>query len=51
MLAGSEFQIIGAATRKPREPNAKLYSGTVNKLQPDDRKVLDGTYGEIKLQR
>ena len=46
-----EFQMESAATRKPREPNVKLYDGTVSRLLPEERRFRNGTYGNTKLDR
>jgi len=37
-----EFQIVGAATAKLREPKHVLTQGTNNNLESDESKVRDG---------
>jgi len=43
MSKGREFQMIGAATEKLRDPKPVRMRGTNNKLEPEERKVRDGT--------
>ena len=38
-----EFQMMGAATEKLRDPKPAWTWGTNNKLEPEERKVRDGT--------
>jgi len=40
---GREFQTTGAATEKLRDPKSVWTQGTNNKLEPEERKVRDGT--------
>ena len=42
MARGREFQIVGAATAKLREPKNVRTRGTNNNLESDERKVRDG---------
>jgi len=42
MDVGREFQIVGAATAKLREPKHVRSRGTNNNLESDERKVRDG---------
>jgi len=44
MWRGREFQVVGAATAKLREPKLVRTRGTANKLQSDKRSLRDGTY-------
>jgi len=41
---GREFQVVGAATAKLREPKHVRTRGTANKLQSDERSLRDGAY-------
>jgi len=43
MSKGREFQMIGADTEKLREPKPVQTRGMSNKLEPEERKVRDGT--------
>jgi hypothetical protein len=43
MFSGSEFQIVGAATLKAREPKINLRDETVSKLVTDKRNRRGGT--------
>jgi len=43
MRRGREFQVVGAATAKLREPKHVWTCGTANKLQSDERSLRDGT--------
>jgi len=40
---GREFQMIGAAAEKLRDPKPVRTRGTSNKLEPEERKVRVGT--------
>jgi len=40
---GREFQMIGAATEKLRDPKLVRTQRTNNKLEPEEHKVRDGT--------
>jgi len=40
---GREFEMGGAATEKLRDPKPVRTRGTSNKLEPEERKVRDGT--------
>ena len=42
MWRGREFQVVGAATAKLREPKRVWTCGTANKLQSDERSLQDG---------
>jgi len=44
MSRGREFQVVGAATAKLREPKHVRIRGTANKLQSDERSLRDGAY-------
>jgi len=40
---GREFQMMGAATVKLQDPKPVWTRGPNNKLEPEERKVRDGT--------
>jgi len=42
MARGREFQVVGAATAKLREPKHVRTRGTNNSLESDERKARDG---------
>ena len=44
MWRGMEFHILGAATRKARAPNERLWSGTESKWLADERVDLEGLW-------
>jgi len=48
-LEGRQFQIAGAAERKPRAPNAMLQRVTDKRLAEADHRVLDGVFHWIRL--
>ena len=45
MLRGIEFHMVGADTRKKREPNRRLVRGTWRSFDEEERRPLVGTYG------
>ena len=41
-FCGSEFQVVGAEMQTAREPNERLWRGTVSNLAEEERMVRGG---------